>query len=64
MVHFGNDCNKQHFLFPYADNWAWIAQCPEAIFYAWIKALNLATALKLIISISKSWAWTTTKKWF
>ena len=49
--------------FAYADNWAWISKTIKDNFDSWVKTLNLVSALRMIISISKSWIWTRHSKW-
>lgn len=48
--------------FSYADNWSWIAKSVRENFLAWIKTLQLVSALKMVISLSKSWLWSTSSK--
>ena len=49
--------------FAYADNWAWLSKTTKDNFDAWIKTLNMVAALRMIVSVSKSWIWVTNSKW-
>ena len=49
--------------FAYADNWAWLTKTTKDNFDAWIKTLNMVAALRMIVSVSKSWIWVTNSKW-
>ena len=44
-------------------NWAWLSKTTKDNFDAWIKTLNMVAALRMIVSVSKSWIWVTNSKW-
>ena len=48
--------------FAYADNWAWLSKTIKDNFDSWVKTLNLVSALRMVISIPKSWLWSTQSK--
>ena len=45
----------------YADNWSWMSTSDKECFQAFIRVLNLAQSIKMVVDIAKSWVWGTSK---
>ena len=48
--------------FSYVDNWSWMSTSTRENFLAWIRTLNLVSALRMVISIAESWMCATVSK--